>query len=196
MTVDADPLDSLSLALEQTGAIIANVRADQASLPTPCARWDVRALINHVVLDVQHFTASASGERWEAHETDVIGDDWAGACRRAADELLEAWRRHGVAGRTMHLPFGDMPASWSVSQHIADVVVHGWDVARATGQPIELDPDVGELALEWARQSLKPEFRGDEESGRSFGPEVAVRDDAPVHDRLVGFFGRDPDWRP
>jgi hypothetical protein len=56
----------------------------------------------------------------------------------------------------------------------------------------DLDPEVGQLALDWGRENLKPEFRGDEASGRSFGPEVAVAADAPLYDRLAGFFGRDP----
>jgi uncharacterized protein (TIGR03086 family) len=196
MTKNGDRIEELSHALDQTGAIISRVRSDQATLPTPCALWDVRALVNHVVLDVQRFTATASGAAWEERDADVIGDDWSGAYRRAADALLAAWRREGVTDRTLRLPIGEVPASWSVGQHIADMVVHGWDVAKATGQPVELDPGLGEVSLEWARQSLKPEFRGDEASGRSFGYEVPVPLDAPILDRLVGFFGRDPAWRP
>jgi hypothetical protein len=73
----------------------------------------------------------------------------------------------------------------------ADLVVHGWDLAKATGQSTELDPEIGQLALDWGRENLPPELRGD-----VFGPEVSVPEDAPLHDRLVGFFGRDPDWTP
>jgi uncharacterized protein (TIGR03086 family) len=191
MATDSDPIALLSRALDQTGTIISRVRADQASLPTPCRSWDVRALVNHVVHDVQHFTATALGDPWEEQDTDVIGDDWTGAYRQAADALLSAWREGGV-DRTLKLPFAEVPAVWAVSQQIADFVVHGWDVAKATGQSTDLDPELGQLALEWARESLRPEYRGDEESGRAFGPEVTVPEDAPLHDRLAGFFGRDP----
>jgi uncharacterized protein (TIGR03086 family) len=152
----------------------------------------VRALVNHVVLDVQHFTVSASEGVWEEHDTDVIGEDWAGAYREAADALVAAWQREGVLDRTLQLPFGEVPAEWSVTQQIADVVVHGWDIAKATGQSTDLDAELGRLALEWARQNLRPEFRGDEGSGRVFGAEVPVSDSAPLHDRLAGFFGRNP----
>ena len=55
-----------------------------------------------------------------------------------------------------------------------------------------LDQDVGRLALEWGRQNLQPRFRGNEGSGKVFGPEVSVPQDAPLYDRLAGFFGRDP----
>ncbi len=67
------------------------------------------------------------------------------------------------------------------------------DVAKATGQPTDhLDPELAELSLDWARQNLAPQFRGDEASGMAFGHEVPVSSDAPPYDRLAGFFGRDP----
>src|SRR6266545_1406168 len=138
MTAAKDPIDQLSRAVDQTEAIISRIRRDQATLPTPCSSWDVRALINHVVAqDLRQFTERASG----------------GGSR--------------------------------------DLVVHGWDLAKATGQPTELDPELGQLALDWGRENLRPEFRG-----RDFGPEVPVAEDAGLHERLAGLFGRDPDWIP
>ena len=135
-------LELLERTLAQAGAIIARVRPEQATLPTPCASWDVRALVNHVVHDLQQFTETVHGGQWAPQDTDLA--------------------------------------------------VHGWDVAKATGQSTDLDPEVGRLALDWGRENLKPEFRGDEASGQSFGFEVAVADDAPLYDRLAAFFGRDP----
>jgi uncharacterized protein (TIGR03086 family) len=193
MTAEArDSIDRLSRALDQTGAIISKVQPEQATLPTPCTAWDVRGLIDHLLQDLLQFTARASGEARDRQEAGSIGDDWTGAYREAADGLLAAWRAFGDLDRTVELPFGEVPATWILGQHIADVVVHGWDLAKATGQPTDLDPELGQFSLEWAKESLKPEFRGPEESGRSFGPEVPVAADAPVYDRLAGFFGRDP----
>src|SRR2546421_12839589 len=112
MTTEGEPIEQLSRALDQTGAIIAAVRPDEAGLPTPCPAWDVRALVNHVVEDVQHFTASASGDRWEGGQAqDLIGDDWPGAYRRSAVELLAAWRRPGAVDRKGQLPVGENPAT-------------------------------------------------------------------------------------
>jgi uncharacterized protein (TIGR03086 family) len=187
-----DRLDLLARALDQTGALVAATRPDQAALPTPCRSWDVRALVDHIVHDLEQFTAAAAGRDWRPHDRDLVGDDWAGAYRAAADGLLDAWRRAGPLERTVRLPMGEVPASWQVDQQVADLAVHGWDLARATGQPSGLDPEVGRLALDWGRQNLKPQFRGDEASGRAFGPEVPVDSDAPLYDRLAGFFGRDP----
>ena len=185
-------LDLLERTLAQTGAIIAHVRPGQATLPTPCASWDVRALVNHVVHDVQQFTVTVHGGEWDPPATDVIGDDWEGAFREGAASLLAAWRRPGALEQTVRLPFGEFPAGWRIGQQITDLAVHGWDIAKATGQPTDLDPEVGQLALDWGRENLTPEFRGDEASGQSFGFEVAVADDAPLYDRLAAFFGRDP----
>jgi uncharacterized protein (TIGR03086 family) len=185
-------VELLARTLAQTGAIVARVRPEQATLPTPCGAWDVRALVNHVVHDVRQFTVTAHGGEWASSDADVIGDDWAGAYRQAASSLLAAWRRPGALDQPVRLPSGEFPATWRVGQQIADLAVHGWDIAKATGQPADLDPEVGQLALDWGRENLKPQFRGDEASGRSFGAEVAVADDARLYDRLGAFFGRDP----
>ena len=123
---------------------------------------------------------------------DLIGDDWSGAFDAAAAGLMEVWRRPGMLERTFTSPLGELTATWRVGQQIADFAVHGWDVAKATGQPSELDPDVGQFALDWGRENLKPEFRGEEGSGKSFGLEVEVPEEALLYDRLAGFFGRDP----
>lgn len=103
-----------------------------------------------------------------------------------------AWRREGALEGTVRLPFGEVPAAWCVDQQISDLVVHGWDIAKATGQPTALDPELGQASLAWARENLLPELRGDEGGGYAFGPEVPVPDTAPLHDRLAAFFGRDP----
>lgn len=191
MTGDPDPIDQLSRALDQTGAIISPVQPDQATLPTPCSSWDVRGLGNHVVRDVQQFTARAIGEEWELQEADLVYDDSQDAYRQEADSLLAAWQRGGI-DRMVELPMGEVPATWLVGQQIADIIVHAWDLAKATGQPVDFDPELVQLSLDWAQQNLKPEFRGDEASGRVFGPEVSVPPKAPLHDRLAGFVGRDP----
>jgi uncharacterized protein (TIGR03086 family) len=192
MPAAGDPVALLSKALDQTGSVISRVRPEQAALPTPCRSWDVRSLVNHVVHDVQMFTVVAKGGRRERDEGDVIGDDWSAAYRQSAASLLAVWRRPGALEGTRRLPFGEVPASWQVYQVISDLAVHAWDVAKATGQPTDLEPEVGQAALDWGRENLKPQFRGDEASGQSFGPEVPVPDGAPLYDRLAGFWGRDP----
>ncbi|HET6315132.1 MAG TPA: TIGR03086 family metal-binding protein [Chloroflexota bacterium] len=183
----APTLDLLERALDQTGGVIARVRPEQATLPTPCTDWDVRTLVNHTVYDLKLFKSMVDGAERPAPDDNPVGQDWGAAYNAAASSLREAWQRRGEEG-TMHLGrLGEMPASWAIGQHMADIAVHGWDIARATGQPTEADPQVGEASLEWARQSLKPELRG-----QTFGPEVKVPDDTPLYERLAAFFGRTP----
>jgi uncharacterized protein (TIGR03086 family) len=180
-------LPLLARALDQTGALIARTTPDQAGVPTPCTEFNLRALINHTVYDLRRFRQMIGGPEAGAPDADLIGEDWHGAYSKAAQELVDDWRQRGTEGNMQLGRLGEMPATWAVGQHLADIACHGWDVARATGQETTGDREVGEAALAWAKQSLKPELRG-----QAFGPEVKVPDSAPLYDRLAAFFGRTP----
>ncbi|MGI9149339.1 MAG: TIGR03086 family metal-binding protein [Chloroflexota bacterium] len=186
MPATDDPLRLLARAIEQCGSIVARVRHAQAGLSTPCSEFDVRALVNHTVYDVQLFTAMLKGQELGSPDADLIEDDWAAAYQTASGALMAAWQHRGTAG-TLNTRIGEFPATWAVHQHTADLAVHAWDIATATGQPTLLDPEVGRDALAWARENLKPQYRG-----RAFGPEVEVPENAPVYERLAGVFGRNP----
>src|SRR5437879_1791671 len=110
MTSGNPELDLLARALDQTATAIDRIRPDQAGLPTPCRSWDVRALVNHTVADARFFAARVAGAAWERRDADLVGDDWAGAFRAAAADLLTAWRREGALDSPVKLPFGEMPA--------------------------------------------------------------------------------------
>jgi uncharacterized protein (TIGR03086 family) len=186
-----DTSGSASIALleradDQLRRIISRLSPAQAALPTPCRDFNLRTLVNHVVYDVQTFTAMISGGQRGSPDVDLLGDDWLAAYTSSADRLLAAWRSRGTGG-TLTSRMGELPATWALGQHVGDLVVHAWDVAKATGNTGELDPELAEAALAWGRQNLKPEYRG-----QSFGPEVAVPEHAPAYDRLAGFFGRTP----
>jgi uncharacterized protein (TIGR03086 family) len=186
----SNELHMLERALDQTGALIEHVRPEQPEQPTPCSEWNVRQLVNHIVHDVQSFKGQVEGKPYQQRTDDVLGADWSATYRTAADELLVAWRQPGAIERQIKLPFGEFPATWQAGQHITDLVVHAWDVGRATDQPVSVDDDLVQYALDWGRENLKPQFRG-----QAFGAEVHVAGEAPVYDRLVGFFGRDPSWK-
>jgi uncharacterized protein (TIGR03086 family) len=179
-------LGLLERSLDQAGSIISRIRADQASVPTPCTEFDVRALVNHLVFDVQMFAVGVRGGERGSPDADLIGTDWIGAYNAARKSLLDAWREKGVEG-TIKTRIGEFPGTWAVGQHLADVAVHAWDLATATRQATKLDPEVARVSLDWAREALKPEFRG-----KTFGPEVEVPENAPIYERLAGFFGRNP----
>jgi uncharacterized protein (TIGR03086 family) len=188
-----DPLQLLARALNQAGAVISRVRQDQAGLPTPCRSWDVRALAEHILHDLSQFRTAASGGRpdWSAAAPGV-GGDWGSTFSDQAGGLLAAWHDVGDLDAVIKLPTGEVPATFVVNQQIAEFTVHSWDLARATGQDADLDPEICRIALDWARTALRPEFRGEEDTGQVFGLEVPVAADAPLGDRLAAFFGRNP----
>jgi uncharacterized protein (TIGR03086 family) len=185
-------VDVLRAALAQTGLVVAAIEPEQAGLPTPCSAWTVRALIVHIVYDAHMFADTSQGLPRPPAGKDLIEDDWNAAYAVAAGRLIAVWRQPGATEGTIALPKGELPRTWRLGQQITDFAVHAWDVAKATGQPTELDQGVGRLALDWGRANLRPEFRGEEGSGKVFGPEVQVPGDAPLYARLAGFFGRNP----
>lgn len=188
-----EPLAQLSAVLDLAESLIDGVRPEQAGLPTPCRSWDVRALVAHLIGDTHQFTAAATGGRpdWDAPSTEVNGD-WATAFRAGAAELRAAWQRAGDLSQEIDLPIGRVPKSFVTNQQVAEFAVHSWDLAVATGQRGRFPAELCGAALAWARTALRPQFRGDEASGKAFGPEVPAPAGAPVADRLAAFFGRHP----
>ncbi len=88
----------------------------------------------------------------------------------------------------MHLPFGAVPGAVALGVHTVEAIVHGWDLARATGQPTELDPDLCAVAWQNAK-NIDDSFRG---PGRPFGPAVPARSGATDTARLMAWLGRQP----
>jgi uncharacterized protein (TIGR03086 family) len=165
----------------------------QWDAPTPCRDWDVRALVNHVIYEdvwtvpmMEGATISDVGDRFEG---DLLGDDPVAAGRAAADAATIAAASGLVAGRTVHLSFGDTPAEEYAYQLAADHLIHGWDLAAATGGDRRFDPELVDVLAEW--------FADREAAYRSAGA-IAERPpgDAPddPQDRLITAFGRRPDW--
>ncbi|MEU1422619.1 TIGR03086 family metal-binding protein [Kitasatospora sp. NPDC005751] len=198
MTATEDPIDLLARALAQTAGLIDGIGAEQGTHPSTCRSWDVTQLVSHLLFDLRQFTLRAEGgdPDW-SQPFDRVEGDWLHAFEAGAEELVAAWRAAGDLDGVIELPGGKhLPARFPLDQQIAEFAVHGWDVARSTGQSTAgLDQEVGRAALDWGRGALRPEYRGSEEEHHSFGPEVAAPEDAPVYDRLAAFFGRDREAR-
>jgi uncharacterized protein (TIGR03086 family) len=104
----------------------------------------------------------------------------------SAQEALEAWRRRGLAG-SVAVGRSLYPAALALEIVPLELVVHGWDIAHATGAQLELPTGVVEHVLGQARELITPDKRG-----KSFGPELTTPDGAPALDRLIAFTGRTP----
>ena len=183
----AELLADLGRALAATEAVVAGIRADQWPTPTPCTELDVHGVLNHLVRGNLLFAAIVGGEPRPVLGADHLGDDPLAAYQRAAAQLREAFAAPGVLESVYEAPFGTGPGAVLVHVRIVEVLVHGWDLARATGQPAEFPDDVAGRALARSRQRLTTRPQG---PGAPFAAEVPVPQEAPAVDRLAGFLGR------
>ena len=178
-------------AIENAAAVVHNIKPDQLSDPTPCMEWDVRALLNHMVGGCEAIVKGASGEPMPSFdEGDHLGDDYVGAFDRAAKSSVEVWRAPDSFDKTFSTPWGDTPGQILFGLALSDAVVHGWDLARATGQQLTADDETAEAIYTMTTSMLEP--KGGYPRGDSFGDPVDVPDDAPALDRALGYLGRDP----
>jgi uncharacterized protein (TIGR03086 family) len=186
-----EPTEALHRALTEITRISDGIVRDDLAHSTPCEDFDVKALLNHTVASMQGLAEAASGRPWDmsAYGRDVLDDDPKEAVRSAAAALRDATSAADILERPWAMPGGDRPGAQAIAIGIMEVAQHGWDLARATGQQPALDPAVSELALELARQNLPPD---DERPPAAFARSVPVGDDAPAHDRLAAFMGRQP----
>ena len=169
--------------------------SDEWTEPTPCTDWDVRALVNHVVGEDRWTKPLVDGRTiadvGDAFDGDLLGDDPKPFAAAAADEAMTAVAERLPASGQVHLSYGEEDIEEYVRQLVADHLIHGWDLAAATGQSRTLDPELVDEVAEW--------FRNREDVYRSSGA-IAARPDAaadgsPQADLLVAF-GRNPDWAP
>jgi uncharacterized protein (TIGR03086 family) len=168
---------------------VAELRDDQLALGTPCTEWDVRALLNHVVVEdlwvpplLQGATIAEVGDQFDG---DQLDDDPQGAWRAAQDAAVQAVEALPSVERTVHLSFGDFPASFYLGQMIFDHTVHAWDLATAIGADARLGPELVDFAI--------AEFAAQEDHYRASGA-IAQRPDIPAaadpQTRLLAMFGR------
>ena len=175
-------------ALDATTAIVANIDAAHLANPTPCAEFDVRALLGHLIGGNHMFAALTDGEPGTAASLmyDFDGDDALTPYRKSAAAVSAAWQGPGYFNKTVTLPIGDVPGIVAVTMHTVETIVHGWDLATATGQPAELSPELHAIAWEGTKD-IGDELRG---PGRPFGPALEAPPGASDTVRLMAWLGR------
>jgi uncharacterized protein (TIGR03086 family) len=182
----------LDSVYETVQPLVAAIGSDQWTAPTPCPDWDVRALLGHLVGGNVVFAAALRGvplaEARQALAGDPLGADPVTAYAQAAAEVSAAFELPGVLDRPVTIPFGTVPGSVALHLRIAEALVHGWDLARATGRTVSFPDDVVEQEIAFTRQALPmiPPER------TPFAPSRPVAGDAAPLDRLVSLLGRDP----
>jgi uncharacterized protein (TIGR03086 family) len=176
-------------ALYRTGAIVAGIPPDRWHDSTPCAGWDVRALVNHVVsgnLWAAQLVAGATiDEVGSRLDGDLLGPDPALSYAESAQSAAAAFRRPGALDAPCAVSYGPVPGSVYAGHRFIDVFIHGWDLAAATGQGTTLDVGL----LEACAKILEPQLEAFREAG-AFGGEVDVPPGASAQTRLLARLGR------
>lgn len=174
--------------------VVAGISPSQLSAPTPCAEYDVRALINHLLLWGPSFEAAARGEHVTppAEAVDRTGGDWAKALLSQLNRISRAW---------------EAPASWTGETHMGgpttypselvghlitiEYTVRAWDLSRATDTEATWDTEtLSQTLAEVTTTAAKGRAMG------AYSEEVPVAEDALLLDKIVAKTGRDPRWRP
>lgn len=177
--------------LKLTGEFVAGTTPEQLGNPTPCTDWDVRGLLNHLIGGCLAVATGASGQPFEASEDgDLVGADHVQSYNRAAADAAAAFRSPGAAEKTFAMPWGPTPGSMALGLAIADVAIHGWDLAKATGQEPAMDDDVAHAVYGMTSTMMAP--LGEWPRGDRFDEPAPVPDDAPIAHKAVAYLGREP----
>jgi uncharacterized protein (TIGR03086 family) len=191
-------METIQLDLGPQGAevtrVVAGIRDDQLGDPTPCADTPVAGLLAHLAGLAMAFRMAAEKTPvpgGPSASADDLPPDWRTRIPRELDALVAAWRRPSAWQGTATAGGVTMPAPVAAAVALDEVLVHGWDLAVATGQDYTADPAAVAACTEFAAQAA-----AEGPTPGLFGPPVPVPDDAPPLDRLLGLTGRDPGWRP
>jgi uncharacterized protein (TIGR03086 family) len=180
----------LERAFASTRGVLENVTPAQLDRSTPCASWDVRALVNHVVGGTHFFAASVRGDfQPSADAPDLAAGDFMAVYDDGVAQAVAAFGAPGNAEKMVTLPFGAFPGAVFMDLAATDAFTHGWDLARATGQSTDLDADLAAHLVAHAKATLPESFRGPDGKA-AFGPRVEAPASASAVDQLVAFLGR------
>ncbi|MEU5262387.1 TIGR03086 family metal-binding protein [Amycolatopsis sp. NPDC021455] len=167
---------------------------DDLTLPTPCAGYDVRGLVNHLLYWGPWLVAAGRREEppspgvSEAEAT-LVGDDWRSALEKQTSTLVDVFGAASAWTGMTALGTASLPASVVGDMVLGEFVLHGWDLARASGQELRCAPEVAVAVYESA-VAMGEQAR----SMGVYGPAVEVAGDASPLERALGASGRDPAW--
>jgi len=190
----------LEPAAKNLATLVIGVADDQLELPTPCPDYCVGDLLDHIASLARVFTWAAAKDLVALENRPGLGDaarlaaDWRVQIPPALDGMAAAWSDPAAWEGMSRVGAADTPGEVCGAIGLEELVVHGWDIARSTGQEFHLDRASLEAALVALRMFQPP--GADPAPGSPFGREVALPDDAELLDRVVALSGRNPEWAP
>jgi uncharacterized protein (TIGR03086 family) len=189
-----DPMDALDAIGKRNVELVAQVRPEQWDDPTPCAEWDVRTLVGHLIAGRYVYRGLLEGvpvaelRPMLQRQREAPGAAPVSACESAVRSIREAFAQPGALERTVHHTIGDMPGSELLVQLVADSVVHSWDLATAIG----VDPGLDEQFVELAYEFYAPRMQKD--AIYAYGwfkpPATPLPEGAAPLERLIHLVGR------
>lgn len=188
-----DPRPVYARATEQAAALIETVRPEHLTAPTPCAEFDVRALLGHIVGGTRRIAVVGEGGDGMAVGPTAAGvadDGWAAAYDEVRVRVLKAWESDERMTSPVRVPWGEVPGHAALSGYVMEIVTHTWDLAEAIGHAGGLDPELAEYALGTARAVL-PDSRP-RDAQTPFGARRRAPEGADVHTELAAWLGRAP----
>jgi uncharacterized protein (TIGR03086 family) len=184
---------TIKQACDSTERVLSRITPEQYSSTTPCSEWSVHDVVNHLIGTLWLGTALLSDSPptvpvapGDLPPTDLVGDDHMRSYRTGVDALLVAASEDAL-NRLHQTPLGEIPGTALAGFTTLDIAVHGWDLAKATGQDATLDDDLAEQVLAFGRVGVTDDSRG-----TRIAAAVPVDDHASATDRLVAFLGRTP----
>ncbi|GGQ39154.1 TIGR03086 family metal-binding protein [Couchioplanes azureus] len=181
----------LKKSVTEAGAVVRGVGPGQFHAPSPCADWDVRALTNHLlqVASALHLAGRRQPVPGDLWGRDLMSEGWADRFDEEGRAAAAAWAQPGAWDGTVGMGGAEMPARVIATMLVSDLAIHGWDLARATGQDYHCDDDVAEATWRFLAETG--------EQGRRmgiYGTPVTVADHAAPFERALALSGRDPHW--
>jgi uncharacterized protein (TIGR03086 family) len=193
------PVD-LEPAARRLADLVGGVPDDLLDAPTPCPAYTLGDLVEHVGGAASAFTGAAAKDLGDATsqgpsgDASRLGDDWRNRIPRDLAGLAEAWRDPAAWTGMTKAGGVDLPGEVAGLVALDELVVHGWDVARATGQAYEVDTASLDAVRGFVAQFSEPGM--EEARAGLFAAVVEVPENAPLLDRVIGLTGRDPGWSP
>jgi uncharacterized protein (TIGR03086 family) len=191
MSIDLTP------ATQRLAALVREVRDDQLLDPTPCPEYTVGDLLDHIGGLPAAFVGAATkqpGDIAPPGNGANLPEGWRVTFPDGLAAMAAAWADPAAWEGMTSVGGVDLPGEACGVVALEEVVVHGWDLARATGQPFEAPDD--ELAMVAGFYAGFPDEGRSTEPGAGFGPVVPVADNASNLDRVIAASGRNPAWSP
>ncbi len=184
-----DPLDLYERGSAWTAERIAGVLPEQYGDPTPCTDWDVRALLNHLIGGGHLYALIGRGEYAGARfgDPDFVGADATASFEAARADVLQTYREPGALERTVTGTVGEGPALQMLLLIFVDHLVHGWDLATATGQDATMPLEFADAAWQILGGQIRDEWRP-----LAFAQAIDLGSEASSQHKLLGYTGRKP----